>query len=356
MTENFSLGKLSNTLFLSPWKSPVTTLLLGFLFGTFLQYARLNRFDTIVGMALLRDLSVAKTMAFAIGLGMLLMQTEIQMGWASDHVKPLILVGVVGGGVLFGMGMAILGYCPGTLAISLGQGSLDALVGILGGLAGALSFAVVFPLLSPLLGPDLGSISLKGSLSAPTFWMTLVLLGGGLMGVALALHRVDPRGWSWLYAAVGLALLNVALDLPAIAGHPMGASTAFPWLAMTLTGMGAPGYWHKIAEPGAWEFHFLIGAFLAGLVFSLIQKEFRFRAVPDLWREYHGNSSSRRFFWAFVGGILLLFGARMAGGCTSGHIISGGMQLADSSLLFALVVFLSFLTTGRLFHRQGRVG
>ncbi|VAY88600.1 hypothetical protein CARN8_3350001 [mine drainage metagenome] len=57
-----------------------------------------------------------------------------------------------------------------------------------------------------------------------------------------------------------------------------------------------------------------------------------------------------------MGGVLLLFGARMAGGCTSGHIISGGMQLAYSSLLFALVVFLTFLTTGRLFYRQGRVG
>ncbi len=356
MTENFSLGKLSNTLSLSFRKLPVTTLFLGFLFGTFLQYARLNRFDTIAGMALLRNLSVAKTMAFAIGLGMLLMQAEIRMGWASDHIKPLILFGIVGGGVLFGMGMAILGYCPGTLAISLGQGSLDALVGILGGLVGALFFAMVFPLLSPLLGPDLGTVSLRGSLSPATFWVSLVLLGGGLMGIAFVLHRVDPRGWSWLYAAVGLTLLNVVLDLPAVAGHPMGASTAFPWLAMTLTGVGAPGYWHKIAEPGAWEFRFLVGAFLAGLIFSLIQKEFRFEAVPDLWREYHGNSPARRFFWAFVGGVLLLFGARMAGGCTSGHIISGGMQLAYSSLLFALVVFLSFLTTGRLFYRQGRVG
>jgi uncharacterized protein len=56
--------------------------------------------------------------------------------------------------------------------------------------------------------------------------------------------------------------------------------------------------------------------------------------------------------FAFAGGFLLLFGARMAGGCTSGHVISGGMQVAFSSYLFAVFVFAGLLITGQLFYRK----
>ena len=130
----------------------------------------------------------------------------------------------------------------------------------------------------------------------------------------------------------------------------MGASTAFSYVAMSLTGMGADAYWQKIAKPGEWELWFLVGAFLAGLFFSLSQRTFRITSVPDLWARYYGFNPVKRFVWAFIGGFLLLFGARMAGGCTSGHVISGGMQLAISSLLFAVVVFAAFLITGRYFY------
>ena len=56
----------------------------------------------------------------------------VELGLASFHVKPLLMGGAVWGGLVFGFGMAVLGYCPGTMAISAGQGSLDALVGLVG--------------------------------------------------------------------------------------------------------------------------------------------------------------------------------------------------------------------------------
>lgn len=328
------------------------TVALGFVFGAILQYARLNRFDTIAGMATLRNFTVAKTISFTIGLGVLLLQAEIFLGWGDYHIKPLLLTGIVAGGMLFGMGMAILGYCPGTVAISLGQGNLDALVGIIGGLFGSLAFALAYPVLQPLLGPNLGSVSLRSASSGDGFFWGASLVAALLfMGIALALQKWRDDGWKWLYAAVGMALLNAVLNLPAVAGHPMGASTAFPLVAMSLTGMGAHAYWEKIAGPGAWELWFLVGAFLAGLVTALVRGEFRITSVPALWQQYHGAASGRRFFWAFAGGFLLLFGARTAGGCTSGHIVSGGMQLAASSLVFAVTVFAVFMLTGRLFYR-----
>lgn len=328
------------------------TIIWGFAFGAILQYARLNRFDTIAGMAVLQNLTIAKTISFAMGLGAILLQAEIYFGWAEYHVKPFILVGVVAGGLLFGIGMAILGYCPGTVVISLGQGNLDALVGILGGVCGALVFAIAYPAMTSLLGPDLGALSIRSLLPGDAaFWVATSVLAILFMGVALFLHRLQPQGWRWLHAAMGLALLNLLLALPAVANHPMGASTAFPYVAMFLTGMGAESYWHKIAGPGAWELWFLAGAFLAGFVFSIYNGTFRVTSVPELWQRYYGGNPRKRFFWAFIGGFLLLFGARMAGGCTSGHIISGGMQLAFSSLSFAVAVFAAFLITGRYFYR-----
>lgn len=330
----------------------MATMIWGFIFGGILQYARLNRFDTIAGMAVLKDFTIAKTISFAIGLGLLLMQAEIYFGWADYHIKPLILTGVVVGGLLFGIGMAILGYCPGTVAVSLGQGNLDALAGIVGGLCGSLIFAVAYPHITTYFGPDLGSLSLRSLLPGDTlFWTATIAAAILFMGIALLLQRLQHRGWRWLQAAVGLTLLNVLLNSSSVAGHPMGASTAFPFAAMSLTGLGAESYWHKIAGPGAWELWFLAGAFLAGLVFSVLQRNFRITSTPDLWVKYYGANPGKRYFWAFIGGFLLLFGARMAGGCTSGHIISGGMQFAFSSMLFAITVFAAFLTTGRIFYR-----
>jgi len=116
----------------------IMILVFGFIFGGIIQYANLNKFNVISGLARLEDFAVLKAIAVAVGLGILFMNIEIGMGLATYHVKPLIVGGIVFGGLIFGTGMAILGYCPGTLPISLGQGSVDAFIGIVGGLFGGL--------------------------------------------------------------------------------------------------------------------------------------------------------------------------------------------------------------------------
>ena len=74
---------------------------------------------------------------------------------ATFHVKPLLLGGVILGGLVFGVGMTILGYCPGTLFVSAGEGAVDALVGIFGGLLGGLTFTISLPVIKGILGPNL---------------------------------------------------------------------------------------------------------------------------------------------------------------------------------------------------------
>ncbi len=332
----------------------LTILIFGFLFGLILQYASLNKYNVISGMATLENLAVAKAIAMAVGVGMILLNIEIALGGASYHVKPLILGGVILGGIFFGIGMAILGYCPGTLAISLGEGSLDALFGILGGLSGGLLYTVFIPAISGVLGPDLGAVSLESIIQNKSiFWVLVLLLSALFIGVSFWLNKIERKpDYKWMFAGIALAVLNTLVFAGFATDRPIGASTMYPYLMDSLAGLTRNDYFQKIAQPGHWEMIFLSGAFLAGLVGSLLRKNFRLRMVYENWEKYKGPSKIKRGIWAFAAGFLLLFGARMAGGCTSGHVISGGMQLAFSSLLFAIIVFGSLVITGKLFYQK----
>jgi len=327
-------------------------LLFGFLFGAILLYAKLNRFDTISGMATLDDLTVAKAIAVAVGVGAILLNVEIGLGFASYHVKPFILGGIVLGGLIFGIGMAILGYCPGTLAVSFGEGSIDALIGIIGGLFGGLVFTLLLPSISGILGPDLGKISLFSLVgNSVVFYLLAVILGAGFVWLAFWMNKKDEvKDMKWLYAGIALAILNFIVFLSFTTNRPMGASTTYPYCADLLTGTTQNSYFEKIMIPGNWEMIFLSGAFLAGLIISLVKKEFKLTLIHDRWKSYKGESNQQRIIWSFVGGFILIFGARMAGGCTSGHIVSGGMQLAISSLVFSAFVFIGLLVTGKIFY------
>ncbi len=334
----------------------ILILFFGFLFGAFLQHANLNKYNTIAGMATLENLTVAKTIAFAIGLGAILINLEISLGFASYHVKPVLLGGVILGGIIFGAGMAILGYCPGTLPISLGQGSLDALTGIIGSIAGALVFTLLWPKIQAILGPNLGNISLHSIAGDGfSFYLFLFILGGIFMGIALWLDKLDgKKNYKWLHSAVGLAILTAVVFLSSTADRVVGASSTYPYLAGLISGLTDHPYFQLVENSGSWELIFLTGAFLAGLVFSLLKKEFHLGILHEHWIKYKGHTPVKRAIWSFIGGFILLFGARMAGGCTSGHVISGGMQLAVSSLVFAVFVFGGLLVTGRLFYKPQR--
>ncbi len=332
-----------------------TILLFGFLFGAILQIARLNKYNVISGMARLDNLTVAKAIAIAIGAGIIIINLEIGLGLATYHVKPFILGGTVIGGLIFGTGMAILGYCPGTMAVSLGEGSLDALVGIIGGLLGGLFYTLVLPGINGILGPNFGNISLY-SLTGNShfvFYLLVLLIGIAFIALAFLLHKKEKTTDNkWIYAGVLLAILNGIVFLTATTNRPIGASTSYPFLADTMAGLTNNSYFEKIQKPGSWELIFLIGAFLAGIIISVIRKDFKIQLIHTSWEKFKGASAGKRIIWAFIGGFILIFGARMAGGCTSGHILSGGMQLAVSSLVFAVFVFAGLIVTGKIFYKK----
>lgn len=331
----------------------IVILILGILFGAIIQYASLNKFNVISGLALKENFSVPKAIAMAIGVGIILLNLEIAFGFASYHVKPFVLGGLLLGGLIFGTGMAILGYCPGTLAVSLGEGSIDAFIGIVGGLSGGVFYTLVLPTIQPVLGSNLGTISLYSVVGSKSLFFFLMFIVGAVFIIsAFVLQKIDKiKSKKWIFSGIALAVLNVIVFSSSVGNRPIGASTSYPYVADLISGITNNSYFDKIAVPGNWELIFLAGAFIAGMTISVIKKEFKLVLIHDNWKKYKGNSNINRVVWAFVGGFILIFGARMAGGCTSGHILSGGMQVAFSSLFFAVFVFVGLLVTGKFFYK-----
>jgi hypothetical protein len=333
----------------------ILILVFGFLFGALLQSAKLNKYNTISGMARLEDFTVAKAIAIAVGVGAILLSIEIGLGYASWHAKPILLTGIAVGGLIFGAGMAILGYCPGTMPISLGEGSVDALIGIAGGIAGGIVYTLIHPSVQGMLGPDIGKHTLHSTLGGGTLYYLLTFVFGlVLVGTAFWLNKLEnKKNYNWLFAGIGLAVLNCIVFLTAVFNRQIGASTTYPYVGDLLTGLTQNDYFASTVKPGQWELIFLAGSVLSGLVISLIRKDFKIQLIHSGWAKTEGSSPVKRIVWAFIGGFIMLIGARMAGGCTSGHVISGGMQIAASSLLFGAFVFAGLLITGKLFYRKG---
>jgi uncharacterized membrane protein YedE/YeeE len=134
----------------------------GLAFGALLQRGHLSRHEVILEQLLLRDGHVGKTMATASAVGALGLRVLEHKGITAKEVKPMKVGGVTVGAVLFGTGLAVAGYCPGTSVAALGEGQGDALPTVLGMLAGAAAFVAVYPRLVPIIdaGGDLGKRTL----------------------------------------------------------------------------------------------------------------------------------------------------------------------------------------------------
>jgi uncharacterized protein len=154
---------------------PIAKLLLGLLtgivFGFLLQKGRVAKFHVIIGQFLFRDWTVVRIMATAVAVGSIGVYALIDAGIAGLHVKPAAFGSVVIGGVLFGAGIALLGYCPGTTVAACGEGRRDAMVGLGGMLTGAFAYVWLYPVLKALSGrfPDWGKVTLPQLTHSPAW-------------------------------------------------------------------------------------------------------------------------------------------------------------------------------------------
>ena len=122
-------------------------LLTGIFLGFLLQKARVVRYDKQIGALRFQDMTIIKFMMSAIIVGMVGIHFFEVFGLVQLMYKPVVIGENIAGGMIFGLGWGLLGYCPGTQGGALGEGRWDALWGILGMVVGAGLYAETYPFL-----------------------------------------------------------------------------------------------------------------------------------------------------------------------------------------------------------------
>jgi hypothetical protein len=172
----------------------VRGLLTGIAFGVLLHKGRVTKYEVIVGQLLLRDFTVMKIMLTAIVVGAVGVYALVTVGVTVLDVWPFQVAGVLVGAVLFGIGLAVFGYCPGTSVAASGTGARDAMVGVAGLATGAAVFVVAYPALRPVIEAlgDLGALTIPAALGIPA-WVAIAGLAA-VAGLVLALvERLERR-------------------------------------------------------------------------------------------------------------------------------------------------------------------
>jgi len=161
--------------------------------------------------------------------------------------------------------------------------------------------------------------------------------------------------WSPYAAGTGIGVLSWLSFL--ISGKPIATSTTFARTAgmieELITGdKPKRAYYKKIKLKINWQWMLVIGVVIGSFLSAIISGDFKVGVwVPSLWASAFGDSALLRVLVAIAGGIILGFGARFAGGCTSGHGISGTLQLAVSSWISAIFFFIGGIITAHIiFH------
>jgi len=156
----------------------------------------------------------------------------------------------------------------------------------------------------------------------------------------------------WVGGVLMAGLLLITFSIFG-ANRPIGASTYVPFFAGLIFDLDPEKYSYlkEVKNAGSWEGVMLLGSLVGGFVTSVfITKTFRFSLIPNGWKKYKNKSIISRILWSFFAGFIMIIGARLAGGCTSGHFMSGMSQLAISSMIFGTVVMISLLITGKYFY------
>ena len=179
---------------IAPPKKIISALIFGLAFGFLLQKGGVGKYHILLGQLLLQDWTVVKVMLTAVVVGMVGIFALHHFAKVNLHIKPTKLGANIIGGLVFGAGFALIGYCPGTGAAALGQGSWDALFGMAGLVAGSWLYAELSGVLKKTVEKwgDLGKLTLAEVLHIPRG--ALVVVMAVLLTAALvALERFFPR-------------------------------------------------------------------------------------------------------------------------------------------------------------------
>ncbi len=174
------------------------------------------------------------------------------------------------------------------------------------------------------------------------------------------MQTTSDKGWS-PYLAGALAGVLIIMSV-LVADKFVGASTTFARSAGMIEKTFAPDrvektdYFVKYKPTFDWQWLFVAGIFAGALISATSTKTFKWQAVPDMWSSRFGRGPVLRGIAAFFGGVIAIFGARLAGGCPSGHGLSGVLQMSISGFIAVACFFGAGIFIARLLYRERRKG
>jgi uncharacterized membrane protein YedE/YeeE len=163
------------------------------------------------------------------------------------------------------------------------------------------------------------------------------------------------KQWSPYIVGIGIGTLSWFTFL--FSDKPIGCSTAFTRTSGMVerlfrgTRVLEKPYYAKFPPAIDWEWMLVAGVIIGSFISARLSGEFQVQWIPDRWSAAFGTALFARWSVALVGGIIMGFGARWAGGCTSGHGISGTLQLVVSSWLAAICFFVSGIVTAMVIYK-----
>jgi len=341
--------------------SIITGLIVGILFGFVMQRGRFCMNSAFRDTVLLQDYTLLKSVGAAILVSMAGFAIMDAAGIITTNPKPLFWGANLVGSFIFGIGMVIAGGCASGVTYRVGEGMMGALAAVIGlATAGTLTaMGFLKPIkdflqtsttiktaddanltLANVLGVPYWILALIIAVLLAVIWFVLVRKNGDVDlesdSSASFVDRIFKQSWNWLVTGIAIGIVSIiAFPLSAAAGrnYPLGITAGWiTWVKMILPGVDAAVNWVALLVIGI-----IIGAFIAALIAS----EFKIR-MPK-W----GMMGQ-----AFLGGLIMGFGAVTSGGCNVTHILSGVPQLAISSILAGIAIILgAWLTAYLMFVR-----
>lgn len=164
----------------------------GFAFGWLLQRGGVTDYNVVVNQFRFRDFTVLKVMLTAVVVGGIGVAVLHAGGFANTHIKASPMLAIILGASIFGVGMVIYGYCPGTGLAAVGTGSLHALAGVAGMMGGGILYALSFPWVAKNILPiaDVGTLTLDKLFGIPV-WTVFVILTVVALGVFAMVRKLE---------------------------------------------------------------------------------------------------------------------------------------------------------------------
>jgi uncharacterized protein len=162
---------------------------------------------------------------------------------------------------------------------------------------------------------------------------------------------------AWSPYLVGALIGLLAMATFYFSNKPLAVSTAYARMAGMVGNLFSKAHTENLKfyqdnKPKVeWQVMLVFGMVLGGFIAAVTGGEFAAAWVPAMWESRFGADVALRLGVAFVGGALLGYGARLAGGCTSGHGISGALQLSVSSWVALVSFFIAGVATAMLLYR-----